>query len=246
MPSNTLRMPNYYGEGFKMRYWTWGEVKEKIEADFDLIEEPDLLAPNELLGYLNDAIDTVEQHFVKLGDYFLTVSDRILLEEGQNDYQLPTDIYATKIRQILCNDDYEVRLLRNIKNVLVANESYGDRYTYILINQAAIGGRPRVRLFPTPKKGFGEYLDIYYTRNANRITADGGDDQEIDVPEAMLYIICYIKMRIYEKEKNMAMYQSYQQELMVHEKNLLDALASRVDDENNEIEPDVEIYRDMF
>jgi hypothetical protein len=42
------------------------------------------------------------------------------------------------------------------------------------------------------------------------------------------------------------MYQSYQQELMVHENNLIDALAARVDDENNEIEPDVEIYRDML
>jgi hypothetical protein len=229
-----------------MRYWTWGEVKEKIEADLDLLEEPDILAPNELLGYLNDAIDTVEQHFIKLGDYFLAVADRITLVDGQSDYDLPTDIYATKIRQILCSNNYVLRQLKDIKRIPDANESNGDSYRYMLINSLGTFSRPVIRLFPTPLKGDGEFIDIYYTRNAKRITSDDGDEQEIDVPEAMLYIICFIKMRIYEKEKNMAMYQAYREELMVHEKNLVDALAARIDDEDNVIEPDMDIYKDML
>lgn len=229
-----------------MRYWTLGEVREKIESDLDLLEEPDILSPNELVGYLNDAIDTVEQHFIRLGDYFLSVSTKIDLFDGQSDYDLPDDIYATKIRQILCDNEYIVRMVKDIRKIPVIADSIGDTYKYLLINSYETGGRPRIRLFPTPLQGEGQFLEIYYTRNANRILPDGGDAQVVDIPEAMLYIITFIKMRIYEKEKNYGMYQAYKEELAQHEQNLINALAARVDDEDNTIAPDTEIYTDMM
>lgn len=229
-----------------MRYWSVGEIRAKIEADFDLLEEPDILSPNELIGYINDAIDTVEQHFIKLGDYFLSVSDRIELIEEQAEYDLPEDIYATKIRQILCDDDYVVRQLKDIKKIPLAEDNSGSEYSYMIINSNITNSRPRLRLFPVPKKGDGEFIQIYYTRNAQRIIPGGGDEQLVDLPEAMLYVICYIKMRVYEKEKNVAMYQSYRQELEEHKQNLMDALAARIDDEDNVIEPDVTLFDEMY
>lgn len=225
-----------------MVYWTWGELRDKIEKDFDLQEEPDILASGELVGYLNDAIDKIEQHFIKLGDYFFSVSDPITLVEGQQDYDLPEDIYATKIRQIICDGEYEVKRIRDIRRIPIAGELNGDYYKYIIINKT--GQAPKLRLYPEPLKGDGGSLEIYYTRNATRITGDD-DDQEIDIPEAMNYIIAYIKMRIYEKEKNQSMFESYKGELKQHEEDLLAALGARVDDEENVIEPDADIYFDM-
>jgi hypothetical protein len=229
-----------------MRYWTLDEVRQKIESDLDLLEEPDILSPNELVGYLNDAIDTVEQHFIKLGDYFLATTDRIELIEDQAEYDLPEDIYATKIRQILCDDDYVVRQLKDIKKIPLAEDNSGSEYTYMLINNNISGSRPRIRLFPVPKKGDGEYIQVYYTRNATRILSEDDGSQLVDVPEAMLFILCYIKMRIYEKEKNMAMYQSYKEELAEHKQNLMDALAARIDDEDNVIEPDTSLFDEHY
>lgn len=229
-----------------MRYWSVGEVKAKIEADFDLLEEPDILSPNELVGYINDAIDSVEQQFIKLGDYFFSISERIDLVEQQAEYDLPEDIYATKIRQILCDDRYVIKQLKDIKKIPLAEDMSGSGYSYLLVNSNITNSRPRIRLFPVPKKGDGEYIQIFYTRNASRIFPEFGDSQLIDVPEAMLYIICYIKMRIYEKEKNMAMYQSYRAELEEHKQTLIDTLAVRIDDEDNVIEPDTTLYDEMY
>jgi hypothetical protein len=225
-----------------MRYWTWGEIREKIENEFDLQEEPDILSTGELCGYLNDAIDSVEQHFIKLGDYFYSISDPITVVAGTKDYVLPEKIYANKIRQIIYDGEYEVRPIKNVKNIPFISDSTGSDYTYKIVNNP--GERPKIRLFPTPTSS-GE-LEIHYTRNAAQIDPDGDDDQEIDIPEANLYIHHYIKMKIYEKEKNYQMFESYKGIIEEVEKDLIDALDAQLDDESNTIDPDVEIYQDMI
>jgi hypothetical protein len=221
-----------------MEYWTFAEIKEKIENDLDLQEEPDILSDGELMGYTNDAIDVCEQQFIKLSDYFLAKST-ISLTAGTSDYDLPADIYATKIRMIMKGDEYEVKLVRDLKKVPFIAANDGTDYSYIIINNA--GAAPKIRILPTPSTT--ETLDIYYTRNANRIEEES---DEIDIPEAMGYIITYIKMRIHEKEKQFSLVQKYEMELAKQEQLLLDALAERVDDEHTGIEPDISIYGDMF
>lgn len=223
-----------------MKYWTWAEVKQKIDNDMDLQEEPDLLSENELMGYVNDAIDVVEQHFIKMGDYFLS-TEKINIMEEERDYDLPEDIYATKIRKILCDSDYEVRPLKDLKYVSYQESSTNSFYKYLIINNP--GSKPKIRLIPTPMAD--GVLDIYYTRNANRLSVDAGDYQYIDLPEAMGFIITYVKLRIYEKEKS-PMYQMYYTEIQKQEEMLIDALSQRIDDENNEIEIDINNYLDMF
>jgi hypothetical protein len=225
-----------------MRYWTWGEIKEKIENEFDLKEEPDILAEGELLGYLNDAIDACEQHFIKLGDYFYSISDPVTIVAGTKDYDLPEDIYATKIRQIICDGEYEIKRLKDIKNIPQLTQEPGSSYyKYKLINNP--GSRPKIRLFPTPTSGGS--LEIHYTRNAYRVNDEDGDDQEVDIPEAMLFIMEFIRMRVYEKEKQLQNVSDCKERLLKFEQMLIDALDAEVDDEDNTIEPDVEIYQDM-
>lgn len=220
-----------------MRYWTWGEIREKIEDEFDLQEEPDILSPGELCGYLNDAIDACEQHFIKLPRYFLSAAP-LTLVAGQRDYDLPDDIYATKIVKLL-HECSEVKKLKDISKVGILEKLTGDHYNYLLIN---ISGKPKIRLFPTPQST--AQLDLYYIRNANRIDEDGSDEQEVDIPEAMLWIMEYIRMEIYRKEKQETSISRSEARLTKFEQMMTDALAAHVDDENNFVEPDIELYED--
>lgn len=221
-----------------MRYWTWGEIREKLEDEFDLQEEPDFLSDGELCGYLNDAIDACEQHFIGLGDYFLSTTT-ITLVPGTRDYDLPDNIYATKIRKLIY-DYCEVKPLRDLSKVTLMETHTGDDYCYLLVNS---GSRPKIRFYPTPTSA--GTVDLYYTRNANRVLEDGGDAQEVDIPEAMLWILENIREKLYEKEKQLALVEKSQAKQALLEEKLLKALAARVDDENNTVEPDTEIYQDM-
>lgn len=219
-----------------MEFWTLKEVREKMEKEFDIQEEPDFLAAGEFTGYVNEVIDTLEQHFIKLGDYFFS-STTINLVPGQRDYDLPDDIYGTKIRQILTKDYDEVKEVKDLKVMKLLADSPGSPFKYKLINNKGQG--IKLRLFPTPDRV--ETLDLDYTRNASRVELDG---DVIDIPEAMNYMFTFLRMRLYQKEKNFAMAQDMKAELPKQEELLLDALSARTDDENNDIQPDVSIYED--
>ncbi len=220
-----------------MQYWTWGEIREKLENEFDIQEEPDILASGEMLGYLNDAIDLVEQHFIKLPDYFFSVSAAIPITAGTQDYALPTDIYANKIRKIFIDNQYELKALRDLRHIPLLKQESGTSYRYKILNIA--GSAPVIRLYPTPTQS--GTMEIYYTRNATRITGTS-DSQEIDVPEAMNYILEYMRMRMYGKEKQFQSMMDCKDNLVKLELMLIDALAVQIDDENNEIMPDMELY----
>lgn len=223
-----------------MRYWTWGEIRTKIEDEFDLQEEPDILSPGELMGYINDAIDACEQHFIGMGDYFLATST-ITLVPGQRDYDLPDDIYATKIRKLI-SDFTEVMPVKDLNQVPFLAEEVGNAcYKYLLINTK--GSKPVIRLLPTPRASGS--MDIFYTRNANRLLDTGDDSQEVDIPEAMLWIMEYVRMKLYDKERQYQKVADSQARLEKFEEMLLKALSARVDDENNTVDPDVSIYWDQ-
>ena len=221
-----------------MEYWTLGEVRQKIEKEHDIQEEPDFLAEGEFTGYVNDVIDTLEQHFITIDDYFFA-TDTINLVEGQRDYPLPDDIYAMKIRGIYDKDNNKIREIKDQAQMKVLAASPGEIYRFKLVNNR--GSKPFIRLFPTPTSS--EVLDINYTRNASRVE---NDEDEIDIPEAMGYLFCYLRMRLYQKELNVPMAEEKKAELAKQEELLKAALATRTNDEENEIVPDVRIYADQY
>jgi hypothetical protein len=224
-----------------MQYSTWAELREKIQEEHDIVEEPDFLSEGELLGYVNDAIDVCEKHFIKLPDYFLA-SGSIYLVSGQRDYDLPEDMYATKIRGLWHDQDrYRVKLLKSISHKSLLEESPGATMKFLIINNS--GELPKIRLFPTPNNT-GNTLSIDYIRGASRLSGD--DFEEIDIPEAMGFITSYVDMKLKQKEK---LYggplEDAKAEMMRQEQLLIEALATRIDDEDaTVIEPDVSIYED--
>jgi len=122
-----------------MRYWTYLEIKTKVQKDLDL-EDEDFITESELLGYCNEAIDEAEGEIHTLyEDYFLD-SALLPLMVGQSAYSLPTGIFASKLRGVIYNDGsliYQITKFKETKKFLAiaeANNSTSSYYQYLLKN----------------------------------------------------------------------------------------------------------------
>jgi hypothetical protein len=228
-----------------MKFWTYLEIKEKVERDLDL-ESEDFVTETELQSYANEAVDEVERQIHTLyEDYFLTRST-ITLVANQEEYSLPADIYANKIRQIIYRNGTQVWKLDRVRdwNKLISYEmekaysTTGQYYGYFILNQTA--GSPKLLLTPTPTES-GAYLQIWYLRNANELTSDSS---VCDIPEAVNYVIAYMKMKVAEKELHPNL-QKFIADVESQKMDTLKTLAGMFPDNENTIEADTRLYDDM-
>jgi hypothetical protein len=228
-----------------MKFWTWGEIKAKVLRDLDL-EGETFITPDEMLGYANEAVDTVERTIHTLyEDYFVTRGTMTLVP-GQEVYAIPSDIYALKIRQIIYRNGTEVWKLQRLKNwhkfgvyeTEKANFSGTQQYGYFVINSTP--GAPEILMTPTPTEA-GSYLYIWYIRNANELTTDASI---CDIPEAVNYVMAYIKMKCMEKEMHPNLAKAIQ-DVEQEKQETLTALAEMYSDNENDIEPDYRLYNEM-
>jgi hypothetical protein len=226
------------------RYWTWTELKTKVEKDLDL-EDETFITSAEMLEYANEAIDECEAEIHSLNeDYFLS-STTITLVSGTDEYALPSDIYANKIRSIQYRNGslvQEVPRLRDWKKLanytanLTTSASTGA-YRYFIVNRTA--GAPRI-VFTPPVVESGAYITAWYLRNANRLTADAST---CDIPEFANFILQHIKVRCYEKEGHPNLMKAMAD--LERERERMNAtLQTMVQDQENEIEPDLSHYED--
>jgi hypothetical protein len=232
-----------------MRYWTWTEIKTKVEQDLDL-EDEDFVRESELLSLANEAIDEAEAEIHTLyEDYFLSKAT-ISVVANDTSFSIPTylsDIYGDKIRRILfqvgvSSTVYTVNRLRDWhkfeeKALADAGTNNGDLYRYMLLNQTA--GSPQILLVPAAREA--GTLTVWYLRNANRLTT--GSDV-CDIPEFINFVIAHIKCRILHKEGN-PNYSEALERLEAERTRMNATLSSRVPDANNEIEMDMSVYEDM-
>jgi len=229
-----------------MRYWTYAEIKDKVQKDLDL-EQEDFVVDSELMGYCNEAIDEAESEIHTIyEDYFLTKAEIDLVTDTET-YSLPTDIYANKIRGIMYKNGSEMYVLRRVRfsdmfaDIMSTKEFNPEgMYRYILINQSAAAG-VQLQLVPPARADVTDGLKVWYLRNANRITAD---TDVCDIPEFVHFVIQFIKLRVYEKEGNQNM--SLAATLLMKLRNqMIATLSAMVPDGDNEIEKDLSHYEDM-
>lgn len=228
------------------KFWTYSELKAKVESDLDLEGEV-FIQPAEMLGYFNEAIEAVEKIVHGLyEDYFLD-HDPITLISGTNEYVLPTRIYAHKIRAIMYRNGsrtYEVMRIRDWKKFLeytlnkVGGAQNSAEYRWFLINQAA--GLPKALFTPDVSED-GPWIDVWFLRCANRFA---GDTDILDVPEASNYVMQFVKKRCYEKEghPNIVLALS---DLAKEQADLEGILTAMIPDANNEVEMDLSFYAEM-
>lgn len=222
---------------------TWAQIRAKVKDDMDLNDEVFIDDP-ELLQIANNGIDEAEAEIHRLyEDYFLKPGV-IALASGTQDYALPSDIYASKIRFLFWkdgeNDIYEIReiTLMEIPSVKLTDVNVAFRYK--LINSTAAAGI-RIRFFPIPQATYSTQVNIYYIRNANRITADADN---VDIPEFHTFVEAFIKQKVAEKENNPFL-QAYIAELEKQRELMKTTLSSMIPNENATLPQDMSFYSDF-
>lgn len=227
------------------RYWSWQEIKAKVELDLDYQDET-FISASELLGYANEAIDEVESNIHTLyEDYFLTRAV-ITLVPSQEEYSIPSDIFAFKIRKMIYRNGTQVWPLERVRdwykfeNYEVEKTNYQgtQRYGYFILNTTA--GSPKILLSPTPTEA-GAYIQIWYIRNANELTVDAS---VCDIPEAVHYVMAYMKMKCLEKELHPNLPKAIA-DVEAKKQDMLRTLADMYPDNENTIEADTRLYDEM-
>ena len=230
-----------------MRYWTWGEIRTKIEQECDL-EDETFIRESELLAYCNEAIDEAEAEIHTLyEDYFLKKVEIPIIANDEL-FAIPTymsDIYADKIRRIIFKSSgdttYTITRLKDWKKfeqkALADTQTTTDLYQYFLINSTP--GSPQIMLVPKARES--GTMVVWYLRNANRLSIDA---DICDIPEFINFIFAHLKVKIYCKEGHPG-YQEALERLETERNRMNSVLSSRVPDAENEIELDMSSYNEM-
>lgn len=237
-------------------FFTYAQIRRKIEVDVDL-EAEDFVQPEELLGYVNEGIDSAESYIHTLGledDYFLSFAF-LPWTLGADTFPLPADIYANKIRGITYDDGsliYEIKRVRGMHLFnKIANAQHfsnsDDYYQYMLVNTTA-GSGSQMQIYPdsrinstlTGLDGL-PIVKIWYIRQANRLAVDA---DVCDIPDFFHYVIKYAKWMVYYKEGHPNM-ETAKAELKEEEKKMVETLANMVPDQDSEIVPDLDMYTDV-
>lgn len=224
-----------------MRLWTWAEIKQKVVNDLDLQGE-ETVSPDEMLGYVNEAIDEAESVIHNLSeDYFFTKA-RITLVAGESNYSMPSDIYAHKIRALEFNDGndrYPIKRVRSITSISFILPT--DPYKWIPTNSINDGVNtvygPMIEIFP-PARASGNPVTCYYLRNAKRMVLD---TDQCDVPEFVGFIINFVKSKCAVKELHPRL-DYFMSELERTREQMAITLTEMVPDGDNLIDPDFSSY----
>lgn len=175
---------------------TWSDLKTKLEDDLDM-HSWDFVSEDEALGYANEALREAVHELQKLGaqdDYYAT-STTIPLVVGQKEYDLPSDIFATKIRHIQFEssaDQYPLKRIKSYRDLHYVDAT--DRYRYLILNGSE---GFKIEIYPTPQAEGTLY--VYYLRNAKELE---DETTVLDIPQAKNFLLQHVKCRIYEKEGN--------------------------------------------
>ena len=231
-----------------MKYWTLAEIRSKIEAECDL-EDEDFVRSNELRDYANEAIDEAESEIHGLyEDYFLK-KQTVTVAANDEQLDLPTDIYAHKIRRILFKEGlaaesttvYTIDRIKDWKKfedkAVYDTQLTTDLYRYFLINETP--GSPKILI--TPKIRETGVVTIWYLRNANRLVAE---TDICDIPEFVNFIFAHVKVKVYEKEGHPGLANAVEK-LERERVRMTSTLSQMIPDAANELEMDISHYEEM-
>lgn len=244
-----------------MKLWTFAEVNQKVRADLDLQDET-FITPDEMVGYVNDAIHEAESEIMKINEDYFLQTGFLALTLGTSIYQLPTDIYGQKIRQIIYSAgsiQYPIKRIRgaNKFEILASTNQNGlaEDYSYILTNTTP-GAQNQILLSPPSRETSAQNVQIFYIRSAQRVkqaselsppikpTAPNSAAQlatVLDIPEFSTFVIDFVKYKCLLKDTDSRL--SDQQAIMQSQrKMMIETLTEQVPDDDNQILPDMSFY----
>ena len=219
---------------------TLAQIRAKIKNDLDLNEET-FITDTEIDSLINAGIRDVEAEIHGLyEDYYFTFTT-ISLVNGTSTYDLPTDIYADKVRSIQYNDGsskYEIKRIRDIS--IIPYIGTGDDYSYMITNSTSAGRK--IKLYPASRETNSTNVNIYYIRKAKELSSDS---DSCDIPVSFLnYVFWRVKLSIYEKESS-PMSDVAAKEVADAKDKMIATLSNRVPDDDNKILPNFDYYEDL-
>lgn len=166
-----------------MRIWTYDDMNKKVQRDLDL-EGETFIGADEMIGYYNEALNEAESEIMVLNQDYLLTKYFMPVVQGTSRYNLPSNIYANKIRAIMYANGsiiYPVgQYRRRGKFVDMAfTDTYGqpDDYRYILSNdvpgQAVVEFHPVMRETAVLAGTLFTPLTMWFIRNCARIPLTG-------------------------------------------------------------------------
>ncbi len=225
-----------------MELLTWGEIKSTIQKKHG-IEGDTTFDENELVAMVNEAINKVEARVLTLNqDYFLTRTSVSLLA-GETSITLPSDIYASKIRRVFIKQGSKPKRklfrAKNLDEMEVYSDDYYDvkKLRYVILNGVS------ERTIELSHNNFDSTVDIYYTKNSNKINTTDGDSQICNIPEYADAVMAWMSYLIEFRDKTPAMAQAKDDYNSII-RDLVDTLSVAVNDEDNTIEPDFSFHAD--
>lgn len=190
-----------------MAFKTLSDIRTKMERELDL-EAEEFIQPEEMVEYINDAITKAEAHIINLGlrDKYFQKRTRINLVSGQEDYDLPTDIYADKIIKIIYQNEALIYPVKPIASenmyeaIQFVNQfSLGTNTAYRYLIRHDDPGEEKLQIVPRPQESVTNGLTVWHYRDANRLEED---DDVCDLPEiAYQFVYDHVRVKVYEKER---------------------------------------------
>jgi hypothetical protein len=232
-----------------MAYKTKLQVVQKIERELDLEEEV-FIQDEEMNDYINDAITLIEAKMNTLGfrdQYYLTRST-ISLVTGQADYALPTNLYEGKIKEVVYSVGatiYKVEPMQNSASAEAIEHlnrfSTNEFYKYRIRSDAANANY--FQLIPKSRETAANAIVIEYYRDLQRVSSD---NDLVEVPEiALQFLYQYVKVKVLEKEGHALLGQA-KADLEAIEEEMVSTLSGQlVDDSQNLLELDKQIYEEF-
>lgn len=228
-----------------MNYPTFQDMEQKLKNDLDLNEET-FVTDTEMKGYFNEAIEMIQHQIHTLAEDYMLSRTPIAVTEGQTELQLPTNIWANKIRKLFWTypgastpqnaiERYEILPIRNLQDTQFVDTQ--DAYQYILLNNGVTNTNTIgtvVEVYPAFRVTDATALSCFFIRNANRYV---DENSVCDIPEFSNVIIQYVRYKCTNKEGHPnAMNEKNDLDTLI--KNMIEALRSRTMDENTKLSLD--------
>lgn len=217
---------------------TWGEIREEIQAEYDLGEET-FVDATELLQYANSAIEDIEKEIHTIHDKYFHSESVVSLITGVQDYNLPTDIYANKVTGLYYTDGttkYEIKEIKDLREIIDVESE--DDYRYKIVNTTSNG--TKLRIYPSSRET-NSNVTLFYRR---RIKLFQNDASILDVPEAKEFVKQYVIDKAMNKER-MTPDAPESAALGRKRKALLDSLENMIDDDNTDLLINTEFYEEF-
>lgn len=231
------------------KFWTRLEIWTKFKDENDIDDEDDFVDKAEVTGWMNDAIDQAEAVIhTNYEDYFLKPGN-VALTENVDTSDLPTDIYAHKIRSMIYtngNRIYEITHLPTLQKFLEfrlarsTSASPTDELCYFIVNTTP--GAPKIKWSPVPKETSATNVEIWYYRQANYLVNDA---DVCDIPDFVSYVFDYLSERLeWKRRAGSPEHVSAQEKLQMTMQLMINTLKDMIVDGNDEIEQDRSHYEE--